>query len=180
MKKIIILSILLFTFFGCKKEVQFDLKKQNQMMTLSEKIFAYKKIDSKEIRNLIEKNSTEIFEDTAKTDFNPKPIIYSNLAGKTFFRVYEKPKGTIFAISFFKNNTEINTAEYFDNGQVQCLFKINKKGIKNGKYNCFHRNGKIRKSGEYLNGKEIGIEIGYDSIGNKTYEFDYETFKYVK
>ncbi|WP_133256578.1 toxin-antitoxin system YwqK family antitoxin [Flavobacterium tibetense] len=180
MKKIITICVLLFAIYSCKEDVQFDLKKQNQMVELSDKIFAIKKIDSKKVLKLIEKNSTEIFEDTAKTDFNPKPLIYSNLAGKTFFKVYERPKGTVYAISFYKNNTEINTAEYFDNGQVQCLFKIDKKGIKNGKYNCFHRNGKIRKSGEYLNNKNIGIEIGYDSIGNKSHEFDYSTFKYIK
>ncbi|MCL9804957.1 hypothetical protein NAT51_05475 [Flavobacterium amniphilum] len=179
MKKTVILSLVFLLSMSCKEEVRFDLKVQNQMVKFSEEIFGAQKIDSKKVLGSIKDISTVIYQDTSASGTNPAPTIYSNPSGNCYFKVYERPKGMIYGISFFKNNTEITSAEYHDNGQVQCQFKVDKKGIKNGTYNCFHRNGKIRKKGTYLNGKESGIETVYDSIGNKTSEFDYKSMKYI-
>ena len=172
MKKIIPL-ILPIIFLSCKTEPEFDLKKQNQIVELSRNIFSQKKIDSKEILALIEQNSTQIYQDTVKNK-SKSVTIYSNPAAKTYFKIYEKSKGIIFAIAFFKNGKEINTTEYYENGQIQCLFALNMQGVRDGKYNCFHENGNIRITGMYSNGEQTGTEIGFDIHGKKIYEFSHE------
>lgn len=179
MNQVFILSIVFFLFINCKKEICFDLKAQNKMVELSEKILGNPKIDSRKVLESIKEATSVIYQDTSESASHPGPTIYSNPSGNSYFKVYERPKGTIYAISFFKNNSKMATAEYYDNGQIQCQFKTDRKGIKNGTYNCFHKNGKVRKKGNYINGKETGIETIYDSTGNKTQEFDYKTMKYI-
>ncbi len=54
-----------------------------------------------------------------------------------------------------------------------CKFIRSKEGIRNGKYECYYENGKIRSTGEYLNDKRIGIQTEYDRDGNITSKLDF-------
>lgn len=63
------------------------------------------------------------------------------------------------------------TCEYYDNGQIKCLFYSNNE---NGRYECFYKNGKLRQTGWNKDGRAVEKETGFDSLGVKIYEHLYD------
>jgi antitoxin component YwqK of YwqJK toxin-antitoxin module len=159
-KRQILIGLTLLILIGCSQtnkphEKPFDKKAQTLTINFSKSIFSKEKINSKEILDTLNILSDTIFVDTAKYNRAPKATIYANNSAKTYFQVFENPKGIITAIAFFKNRTEINVAEYFNNGQVMCSFKVTDEGIRDGKFICYYEDGKYRRTGYYKNGTEV-------------------------
>ena len=173
MKKITYILALYLIILSCRNETRFDIIKQTELTDFSERIFNQKTINSKELLHSIESKTVTKFKDTAEYNREPKATIYADNSAKAFFQVFENPKGIITTLSFHKNGKDIYTAEYYDNGTIMCKFKTSREGVRNGKSECYYKNGKIRTKGEYLNNERIGMETEYDSIGNITYEFEH-------
>jgi len=147
-------------FSGCcqtnsHNEKPFDEETQSLITNFSKSIFDREIINSMEILDTLTLLSDTIFVDTAKYFRTPKATVFANNVARTYFRVFENPKGTITAIGFYKNNAEINVAEYFDNGQVMCKFKVTVDGVRDGQFRCYYENGDFRTIGYYRNGQEI-------------------------
>lgn len=164
--KIILFISLSILFYGCKDKI--DIKKKNELIGLSEQLFHKKNIDFSTTLDLIKKNTT--LKTTDSINFTD---IYSNKSANIFYKVYEEPKGIIKFMSFHINNKKNYEAEYYDNGLIMCKINTSREGIRNGVFECYHENGMLRIFGEYLNNEKIGKEIGYDTLGNISYEFDY-------
>ena len=152
--------LLLFMSVGCKpttkpKDKPFDKEAETLITNFSKYIFSREIINSREILDTLKTLSDNIFPDTAKYIRTPKATVYANNAARTYFQVFEDPKGTITAIAFYKNKTQINVAEYFDNGQVMCKFSVTDNGLRNGNYFCYYEDGRFRITGFYKNGTEI-------------------------
>lgn len=173
MKKYTYLITFLLIILSCKKEKPIDIIKENELDEFSKHIFDQKIIDSKEILRLIESKTVTKFKDTADYNRTPKATIFAINSFKTYFQVFVKPKNVISALAYYKNGKQIYAAEYYDNGTVMCKFNRSKEGIRNGKYECYYENGKIRSTGEYLNDKQIGFQTEYDRDGNITSELDF-------
>jgi hypothetical protein len=144
-------------------EKPFDKEAQTLTTNFCKSIFSRVKINSKEILDTLHSLSDTIFADTAKFCRTPKATIYANNAARTYFKVFENPKGTITAILFFKNKMKMNVAEYYGNGQVMCKFKVTDDGVRDGNFFCYYEDGKYRVTGYYKKGKEI-------SDSSKTYK----------
>ena len=159
--KYITLGLTTLLLTGCSQkskiseEKNIDYEMQNIITDFSESIFDKEIINSMEILDYLLVISDTIFEDTAKYYRTPKATIYANNSADTYFQIFENPKDTITVISFYKNKIRINTAEYYDNGQIMCKFKVTKKGIRDGHYYCFYEDGTYRAIGFYKNGEEI-------------------------
>jgi hypothetical protein len=151
----------LITLFlsGCvpteKPNNEFDTNKFTQLLKFSKALFQTKVIDSKSILDSLAKFSDKILVDTTNYKRTPKANLYISTNAKMYFRVYEKPKGTITAIALFINNKQYNVAEYYANGQVICKFSVKENGKRHGGYECFNENGSYRHYGYYQDNKEI-------------------------
>ena len=166
MPKIIQIVILSLLIFGCKPTV--DIEKQEAITDLSAQLFQKKTIDFLETLDLIKAHT-----DLKTTDSLTRIDNYINTSANIFFEVNESPNGIIKYMSYYVNNKEIYVAEYYDNGQIMCKFNTSKEGIRNGPFACYHKNGKPRILGKFKNNEKIGKEIGYDTLGQISYEFDY-------
>ncbi len=154
------IGLLLFIFVSCKEtnkplDKPFDKEAEILTTNFSKSIFSRKIINSKEIFDTLSTLSDTIYADTAKYFRTPKATIYANNAARTYFQVFENPKGTITAMAFFKNKTEMSVAEYFKNGQVMCKFSVTDDGVRDGNFFCFYEDGKFRRTGYYKNGTEV-------------------------
>ena len=158
--KLLIIGLLLFLLVGCGQRNQphdkpFDKETETLTTNFSKSIFSREIINSKGILDTLKTLSDTIYADTAKYLRTPKATIYANNAARTYFKVFENPKGTITAMAFFKNKTKISVAEYFKNGQVMCKFSVTDDGVRDGNFFCFYEDGKYRSTGYYKNGTEI-------------------------
>ena len=154
------IGLLLFIFVSCKEtnkplDKTFDKEAEILTTNFSKSIFSREIINSKEILDTLSTLSDTIYADTAKYFRTPKATIYANNAARTYFQVFENPKGTITAMAFFKNKTEMSVAEYFKNGQVMCKFSVTDDGVRDGNFFCFYEDGKYRSTGYYKNGTEV-------------------------
>ncbi len=154
------IGLLLSLLLGCAQADKYEGKFLNEnaetlTTNFSKSIFSKEIINSKGILNALKTLSDSIYTDTAKYFRTPKATIYANNEAKTYFQIFENPKGTITAIAFYKNKNQINVAEYFENGQVMCKFNMTDDGVRDGSYVCFFEDGKFRIKGYYKNGKEI-------------------------
>ncbi len=136
-------------------EKPFDKEAQTLASNFSKSVFSRDIINSQEILDTLKMLSDTIFSDTATYFRTPKATIYANDAARTYFQVFENPKGTITAMAFFKNKTEMNVGEYFKNGQVMCKFNVTDNGVRDGNFYCYYEDGKFRRTGYYQNGTEI-------------------------
>ena len=167
-----ILPLALFTLWvSCRKSNEIDVKKQAEIISLADSIMHSKKIDFRKVFAVVKSHSTDVYRDTGVSKFRPSPLIYSNTYAGTSFKIYEQSKGKISIIQFYKSGEEIATCEYYDNGQIKCLFDQNSE---NGPYECFHKNGKLRQTGWNKDGRAVKIETGYDSLGVKIYKHFYD------
>lgn len=158
--RLLIIGLLLFIFVGCRptnkpQDKPSDKEAETLTTNFSKAIFSREIINSKEFLDTLKTLSDTIYADTAKYFRTPKATVYANNAARTYFQVFENPKGTITAIAFFKNQTQMNVAEYFSNGQVMCKFSVTEDGVRDGNYFCFYEDGKCRTTGYYKNGTEI-------------------------
>lgn len=138
-----------------KQNKTFNKNKQNQIVLFSKNLFDRKIINSKNIIDSLTILSDNIITDTAEYTRTPKANLFISTNTNTYFKVYEKPKGTITAIAFYLNSNKINVAEYYKNGQIMCSFNVDEQGKRNGKYECYQENGDFRLVGYYQNDKEI-------------------------
>jgi len=158
--RLTLIGLLLLMLVSCRQtnkpqDKPFDKEAETMIINFSKSIFSREINNSKEILDTLSILSDTIFPDTAKYLRSPKATIYANNATRTYFEVFEDPKGTITAIAFFKNHTLMNVAEYYANGQVMCKFSVSDIGVRDGNYYCFYEDGKFRSTGYYNNGKEI-------------------------
>lgn len=158
--RLTIIGLLLFIFVSCgetNKPLDKPFDKEAEILTtnFSKSIFSRESINSKEILDTLSTLSDTIYADTAKYFRTPRATIYANNAARTYFQVFENPKGTITAMAFFKNRTEMSVAEYFKNGRVLCKFSVTDDGVRDGKFFCFYEDGKYRSTGYYKNGVEV-------------------------
>ena len=86
-----------------KDEQNFDKQKQDLITDFSTNLFNKDKINSREVLDSLKLLSNDIYPDTAKYFRTPKATIYSNNSTRTYFQVFEKPKGTITVIAFYKS-----------------------------------------------------------------------------
>lgn len=138
-----------------KEEIKIDYQLQNQIDDYSKRLYSLKIINSEKVLDTLRTLSDNIMNDTAEYRRTPKATLYANNKAGTYFQVFENPKGTITAIVYFREGTEINVAEYYDNGQTMCLFAVTEDGIRNGYFNCYYENGEPRITGYHEMGKEI-------------------------
>lgn len=141
---------------GCHQATT-SLDKSEQLKTdvYSEYLFTLQKIDSRSVLDSIKALTTSSMQDTANYKRKPKANLFINEAGHTWYQVFENPKGTIAVIAYFRENQEINVAEYYKNGQAVCLFSVSEEGMRNGPYQCFYENGTPRIKGFYQNDNEV-------------------------
>ncbi|MFM2386796.1 MAG: hypothetical protein RL660_1553 [Bacteroidota bacterium] len=132
-----------------------DKINETVIANFSKYIFESEVINSKLILDSLKSLSDNIFVDTAKYLRTPKARVFANTNANTHFRVFEQPRGVITAISFYKKNIEINSAEYYNNGQVMCKFNTTTEGVRDGNYYCYEENGKYRMTGYYKKGVEV-------------------------
>lgn len=168
MRRIIFLLVICIS---CSQTKKIDLKKQEEIVSLADNILHSKKIDSQKVLAVIKSHCTDIYKDTVISRFRPASLIYANTDADTFFKICKEPNGQISVITFYKSDKEIATSEFYDNGQIMCLFEVDNE---NGPYQCFHKNGKLRVTGQNKNGHSVGVETGYDSLGVKIYEHTYK------
>jgi antitoxin component YwqK of YwqJK toxin-antitoxin module len=159
-KSLTVIGLLLFILVSCgqtnKPQDKLNDKEAEILITnFSKSVFSREIINSEAILDTLKTLSDTIYADTAIYFRKPKATIYANNAARTYFQVFENPKGTISAITFYKNKTRINVSEYFDNGQIMCKFNVTHDGVRDGNFFCFYRNGKFRRTGYYQNGTEI-------------------------
>jgi hypothetical protein len=163
MKNIIIYFLTTLILFSCsqteKQSKAFDKNKQTQILTFSKALFDRKIIDSKNVLDSLALIADNIMEDTAKYMRTPKANLYISTSTNTCFKIFENPKGIISAIAFYLNGKKLNVAEYYQNGQVMCRFKVDEDGKRNGPYECYQENGTYRHLGYYQNDKEISDSL---------------------
>jgi antitoxin component YwqK of YwqJK toxin-antitoxin module len=157
MKRNIIIFLLTLSFLtGCNDKPK-PLDKSERLKTdnYSNYLFQQKKINSKSVIDSIILITDFSMKDTAEYKRTPKATLFINEKARTKFQVFEDPKETITAIAYFRENKEINIAEYYQNGQVMCLFTSKQDGQREGPYTCYHEDGTLRITGLYKNNKEI-------------------------
>src|SRR6185436_3730933 len=153
----ILIGLMFLIIVSCSQtskpyEKSFDKQAQSSILKYSKSDFNRDIINSLEILDTLKMLSDTICPDTAKYFRTPKATLYANTAARTFFQVFEDPKGTITAMAFFINKTEMNVAEYFKNGQVMCKFNVTDDGVRDGNFYCYYEDGKFRRTGYYKNG----------------------------
>jgi len=154
--RLIIIGLLFLILVRCgESNNTFDKEAEILTINFSRSIFSREIINSKEILDSLRTLSDTIYTDTSKYFRTPKATIFANNSAKTYFQVFEDPKGTITAMAFFKNKTELNVAEFYKNGQVMCKFSMTFDGVRNGNFFCYNEDGTFRSKGYYKNGTEV-------------------------
>jgi antitoxin component YwqK of YwqJK toxin-antitoxin module len=170
MRRLFLLPLFL-TLFGChdssdKNFVQTTNKKASNIIGFDKYLFSFNKINSSAILDTLEKMSDTILFNTSIKPNTREGTIYVNNEADTKYVIYEYSKESISAIGYFRNDNNINTVEYYPNGQVMCKFSVLEDGIRDGHYACFEENGIVRSSGFYANRREVKDSARlYDSHG---------------
>lgn len=172
----LLIFICLLTLLSCNREYKGDIVKLEVNLELepfNKWVFGEDIINSKQLLDTFKKLSDTFFVDTASYVRKPKATLFINNHAKTFYRVFENPKGVITAIGFYRNSKQVCVAEYYENGQIMCSFSVKSNGIRDGGYICYHENGIYRTIGYYKNDVELsdstrhfdssGVEVFYDN-----------------
>ena len=118
-------------------------------------LFDQKKIQSQDVMDSIIRLSEKSMLDTAEYSREPKATLYINDVAGASFMIFTSENGDIQYIGYYENGQEKNAVEYLSNGQAACLFTVTDKGIREGRYRCYHEDGSIRIIGWHRNGKDI-------------------------
>jgi antitoxin component YwqK of YwqJK toxin-antitoxin module len=62
---------------------------------------------------------------------------------------------------------------YYPENDQKKYEELYAKGIKNGQYVCWHKNGKIKLSGTYAQNKRVGVWKWYNEKGDVKYAVNY-------
>lgn len=88
-----------------------------------------------------------------------------NKKDSSITQVMKDSSGMIRQVVITKNKIRIYTAQYYANGQLKGLYKLDKFGQYNGAAEEYFENGFVRESGYYTGGLRTGIWKMYDSGG---------------
>lgn len=166
MKHRIVYFFSFLVLFSCNQTIKtsdtkFDQDKQTQLSNFAKALFCKDKINFKETLDSIKIFSDIIQIDTAKYVRRPKANLYITTIAKAHFQIFENPKGTITAMTFYKNGKKIYVAEYFKNGQIICKFLVTDNGVRNGKYTCYNEDGFSIMTSYYKNNNIISDSTKY-------------------
>ena len=88
--------------------------------------------------------------------YKPDGTLGSEVSNGTGTQTLWYPDGTIRWELVLRNYTRFQHSWWFDNGQlIQTQHYVD--GEVDGKFEAFHRNGKVRVQGEYANGERMGV-----------------------
>jgi hypothetical protein len=155
MKKTIILLSIAITVVSCQQTSDTSIAghkhEQSEILNFSNDLFNRDVINSQNTLDSIKLFCDKVIDDTAHAHRRTGAKLYISSSTSSYFRIYENSKGTISAIGFYTNGIKYNVAEYYDNGQVMCKFRVTESGKRNGRYICYHKDGKTRQVGHYHN-----------------------------
>lgn len=124
------------------------------------------RINSQRILDSLAAVSDSVYADTSFSSATSRGTFYLDKSRNVLTRILERPKGTIFGMTVYRNDTAIFSAEFFPNGQYACRFTFTEEGVRHGPYKCYYENGRIRSEGEYINGHEVRDKFArYDEEG---------------
>ncbi len=166
MKHRIIYFFSFLSLFACNQTIKtsdakFEQDKQTKLSNFAKALFCKDKINFKETLDSIKILADIIQIDTAQYVRTPKANLYITTTAKTQFQIFENPKGTITAMTFYKNGKKIYVAEYFKNGQIICKFSVTDNGVRDGKYNCYNEDGFCNMTSYYKNNNIVADSTKY-------------------
>jgi len=85
--------------------------------------------------------------------------------GHTITKILKDTVGRITALVQFKDNIRIAYEEYYPEGQLKAKLPLNNQGQFEGSANYYYPDGRIRSSGNYVNGFFNGSWKNFDSTG---------------
>ncbi len=158
--RLLLLSFLLLTLFGCHDNSDRDFvettnKEASSIVGFDKYLFSLNEINSSAILDTLEKMSDTILFNTPIKPDSREGTIYVNREANAKYVIYEYSKGSISGISYLRNDKDINTVEYYPNGQAMCKFSVLEDGTRDGHYDCFEENGIKSSSGFYANGRKV-------------------------
>lgn len=90
--------------------------------------------------------------------------------------ICEKPAAEYYRIASLKADKELfyvgEVVDFFIGGEVEMRGFYNDKGMKNGHFTFYAKNGKKRKEGDFANDDMLGVWTYYDEGGNVKVQFD--------
>ena len=154
MKKYIILYAISchIIILGCNSKNNYKFSKKE-----------VKKID----KNLVLKMSKD-FDTTyiEKFDSGNFRTVEHFISGDTIDNIILRDSnGVVTGLIIRINGKNIYAEEFFTNGQSKGDIKYSSVGVLDGDAKYYYYDGRIRSTGKYKNGKEIGMWYFYDSLG---------------
>jgi len=117
------------------------------------------------ITSQLEENSDSVFYDTTRYYQGAKSTEYIQKDKNEITKVFHDTLGNIMAIMKYENDSLIEGAEYYPNGQIMGKLPERKNGKLDGPVRYYYENGRVRSEGVFKNGLLFGKWKNYSEEG---------------